>query len=1483
MGNSGSMNGLASYEEGGYHQQGYHHHHQRYHDAMRGEAGASGAMSSSWMDSYQRGDHGRRGGGPRDYDYLLHMHEQKPDDGGHFSGTQQQQQQQQQQQIKVLPDIPGKVAKLRSTNNGNILHAGGTISKNNQALQRSKSISSPTYQQHQHHQQQPASFSECDEELQRGPAQPPRLLMTRSRTQLHMGVAEGTRTGRGRDASAEKGASGMVEHRADRRTGHAGQERYGDASPRTSADTTAALNHRKRFGSEPDLRLSLAARSGAPTADQQQGNGGGGARKPNSAQSKIIKGKNKKKTAPVPPLIEKRDSSKDIERQRIIAYSPLRKLHGDTNGSTLPSSAESSFNATATRKLRLFKTRAETKKTPTIAKLPEASDAKFTSHSAGPVPGGSSLMKQGPAGGFHPLPASSASPQLILAHHSQPPHAHSRQQQLHSAEAVPSQEKHPATAHGKSSPRPNPASFFRREKTFDAGLLGLERRRAIEPKPKAKPTMSPPLSRRKSIVKSLLEQEGAQEKSRKETVAPTSVATPQTAAITDFQKELQLMTRRKQSPEFTRTASASHRQQQVANKNHPAGASSAKSPFRVHVSNGGSGEQFGARSTPKGKPSASTKALVIPVQSEKECELVEPKQRVELPLAADARDSSPPATPPPPPPPPKTSFYFGMSGKQRQDPGRAGDQGDGSLPTSTNERLAEYFAERKAHSQPFAAESKVDDSDDPGNEDTSGERRALEPDDRLTPDEIGHTQMELIDQFAASLLNGSRFRSSDSVASSEADVRVSTTGSSWDDGQQEIALKLRPTLPRKQFDIPRFSPAAAWRLLTTEDEFCRDATQGMLGSAGQEDTSGEGMDKKLAAAYLRVPTFDQEFDVPEDRIQRVYREPVPGLQDNKSGDSGISGDAGLPDLGEPALPKDRPGDSTPEGSTGKQLHQQSDTGVGGAAGCGGGVSGGWSSNALLLMPWTPQQDLEDDDDSTTGSGSDAPHRGQLVENGTGDGRAGALTDGRDFSSKGHLFSLSLPRENHLSIYNVELNDEKVEKHMFNSLQKFRKSVSGAFKSEESAAIDSNDNWFLGRLGTAGGAGAEKHPKLLNPPTSYPSLDRTGREKEAGPDGAGGAVTAIAQSIHSSIGYLVSGKHMMYLPREPTKIAPDHHAHDRPSGGSKQDQNNNSRTYRNQNGGGQQTAGLQQQQQQQQSQPAWNATASPHRETPRDRKAPAANGVSSGGFGTDATTVVRREDKENLQDPVPVGSGLGSALSPSELENFPVKLSNRRNHRFTFQSTIRQIEKRRVAEKLSREAEIKEAMRLSELEAMRRVEEEFQKKRAREKASIRHQLRLFSMENHPEQQQQHDGHDDGEPDLTGDGKRSDPDGDSLPHQNANGTGGGRGLYRRREFTSMERNRQYRSVNGMALADGKNGSSAEPAFADFQQRLANSDDEEDHRYALEEEDLVDEGADNVGGEHDGDDGDSSSLGYVDTRTPYISRIIQAKSSKSYGARK
>lgn len=95
-------------------------------------------------------------------------------------------------------------------------------------------------------------------------------------------------------------------------------------------------------------------------------------------------------------------------------------------------------------------------------------------------------------------------------------------------------------------------------------------------------------------------------------------------------------------------------------------------------------------------------------------------------------------------------------------------------------------------------------------------------------------------------------------------------------------------------------------------------------------------------------------------------------------------------------------------------------------------------------------------------------------------------------------------------------------------------------------------------------------------------------------------------------------------------------------------------------------------------------------------------------------------RENLQD--------DDTAASTTVWNLPLRLGGgRKGHRFTFQSTVRQIERRKLADKLSREAEEREVQRLSEVDAMQKVEEEFQKKRAREKASIRQQLRLFSLE------------------------------------------------------------------------------------------------------------------------------------------------------------
>lgn len=52
------------------------------------------------------------------------------------------------------------------------------------------------------------------------------------------------------------------------------------------------------------------------------------------------------------------------------------------------------------------------------------------------------------------------------------------------------------------------------------------------------------------------------------------------------------------------------------------------------------------------------------------------------------------------------------------------------------------------------------------------------------------------------------------------------------------------------------------------------------------------------------------------------------------------------------------------------------------------------------------------------------------------------------------------------------------------------------------------------------------------------------------------------------------------------------------------------------------------------------------------------------------------------------------------QTLPIKLKGKKG-KFTYQSTVRQVERRRIAVMLSREAEEMEAQRLSELEVMKR--------------------------------------------------------------------------------------------------------------------------------------------------------------------------------------
>lgn len=192
-----------------------------------------------------------------------------------------------------------------------------------------------------------------------------------------------------------------------------------------------------------------------------------------------------------------------------------------------------------------------------------------------------------------------------------------------------------------------------------------------------------------------------------------------------------------------------------------------------------------------------------------------------------------------------------------------------------------------------------------------------------------------------------------------------------DSDSSDILLNLRPTLPRRQLQIPRFSPVAAWKSLLTDTNM-NDVKNG-----------------KLSSSLLQLHIMSAEDSRHETKIEKIYREPSFNLQqlDNKSGDSGISAD------------KEISGNS-PDG----QMPQ-----------------------AYLMSSWTPQQDLEEDEEeSVDGNDKESYHQADQEKS-------------QSITTNGHMFSLSLPRDNH-SV------SDKTQSNNFYSLQKFRKNVADVFGS-----------------------------------------------------------------------------------------------------------------------------------------------------------------------------------------------------------------------------------------------------------------------------------------------------------------------------------------------------------------------------------------------------------------------------------------------------
>lgn len=219
----------------------------------------------------------------------------------------------------------------------------------------------------------------------------------------------------------------------------------------------------------------------------------------------------------------------------------------------------------------------------------------------------------------------------------------------------------------------------------------------------------------------------------------------------------------------------------------------------------------------------------------------------------------------------------------------------------------------------------------------------------------------------------------------------------------------------------------------------------------------------------------------------------------------------------------------------------------------------------------------------------------------------------------HVFSLSLPREQHLDSY---FGDKTPLQQYTTGLQRFKKSVTGVLgnlsNKRESEPINpqNSNNWFL----------SKSAPNSLN--NGFNSME----------------VSSPQENVQSLVPNKQNARRLMYLPE--LENACQNRVR------SKSVERNSAQTHL------------------------------------------AAFSKSCENISMD---VKSSSEPEDLQD-------------PPKLDNDNWR--GRRPKKFTFQSTVRQIERRRLAERLSREAERKEQQRLRELEAMQRVEEEFQRKRAR---------------------------------------------------------------------------------------------------------------------------------------------------------------------------
>ena len=263
----------------------------------------------------------------------------------------------------------------------------------------------------------------------------------------------------------------------------------------------------------------------------------------------------------------------------------------------------------------------------------------------------------------------------------------------------------------------------------------------------------------------------------------------------------------------------------------------------------------------------------------------------------------------------------------------------------------------------------------------------------------------------------------------------------------DIALNLRPILPKKPLQLPRFSPSAAWKAL------------GVGGYPAVSTDCSSGTDSKRSrrdhlhhTSSSRESDMSEDEDVFEERIARNSR-PVaplqPRISNEKSADSGISGDAGSPDA---------------------MLHPISDKPL------------AMSSPVTHhnVSNWTPEQDLGESSNEADAADEPAHRRksqpdvtpkiipkslmfNEVAANESieAQSRSSSVKSGRKFRKKNEIDSSA-----ESSGGGAGGGPQK-----YNSLRKLKRSVSGAIammafrsrsKSPDARSASGSDNWVLSR-------------------------------------------------------------------------------------------------------------------------------------------------------------------------------------------------------------------------------------------------------------------------------------------------------------------------------------------------------------------------------------------------------------------------------------